>query len=172
MFKKTSSFIAVAAIALVTLFCGCGIYQIGSTLPAELQTVSVATFQNRTDEPQIESTIANSIIQEFQRDGRLSICDDAGKADINVTGTLLSYRLESMIYDSNQPKTTKEYKAEIKVEVLAVNRATGKRILKRVVTGHTTLSAAGDLVTARRNVLPDVARDLSKEIVSSIVTAW
>lgn len=171
MFRKSFAAIAAVLAAVAFIFSGCGIYQIGSTLPEELQTVSVATFQNRTGEPQIESTIANSIIQEFQRDGRLSVCD-AEEADINVTGNLISYRLESMIYDSNQPKTTKEYKAEIKAEVLAVNRKTGQRIVKRVVTGHTTLSAAGDLVTARRNVLPDVARDLAKEIVSSIVTAW
>lgn len=172
MFKKTFTVFAAVSVLIVSIFSGCGIYQIGSTLPEELQTVSVATFLNHTGEPQIESTIMNSVIQEFQRDGRLSVCSDAKEADINVSGTLLSYKLEPIIYDSNKPKTTKEYEAKITVEILAVNRATGKRIVRRIITGQTTLSAAGDLVTARRNVLPNVARDLAKEIVSSIVTAW
>lgn len=171
--SKTLHFISALAIsAFLSFFCGCGIYHIGSTLPEELKTVSVATFKNSTGEPQIESVIANSVIQEFQRDGRLAVCAYPEEADINVTGELKSYRLESMIYDANQPKTTKEYKAEIKAEVIAVNRSTGKLILKRVVKGYTTLSAAGDLVTARRNVLPDAARDLARETVSAIVTAW
>lgn len=162
----------VAAAAAAALFsAGCANYRIGTTLPSHLKTVYTAPFVNHTDQPQIESTIAGAVRQEFQRDGQLKLAGEDA-ADIVVECTLRSYTLEALRYDANSPKTAQEYRAIIRADINAYERANGNKITKQSVSGSTTLQAVGDLVTARRNALPDVADDLAKDIVDAVISAW
>lgn len=155
----------------IAFFAGCANYQIGTTLPKHLKTVYVETLRNQTGEPQVETTITAAILREFQRDGQLKVVsrDDA---DVVITGTLTEYKLEPMRYDRNNPKTTREYRAIIRGEIIAMDEVKGRRLVKQKVSGSTKLAATGDLVTARRNALPDAALDLGDEIVEAVISAW
>lgn len=170
--KKLQAFALPFSFALsCALLCGCVHYSIGTTLPKHLKTVYVETLQNRTSEPQIESSITSAILREFQRDGQLKVVDRAD-ADVLVTGMLKEYKLEPMRYDRNNPKTTREYRAIIRANIQAMDLVEGRCLVKQSVSGSTKLAAAGDLVTARRNALPDVSEDLASEVVDAVVSAW
>lgn len=158
---------AASALAL----CGCACYQLGTTLPSHLRTVSVETFRNASGEPNIETRITSATRLEFQRDGQLKI-KDPDEADINLTGVIIGYKLDPVLADRNNPKRTREYKAVVTVQIVAVERATGKKIVTQTITGSTTLDGTGDLQTARRNALPDLSRDAAKKIVDAVISAW
>ncbi len=161
----------LAAATVAALFAGCALYQLGTTLPPHLRTVSLTTFKNVSDEPQIETTIASETLREFQRDGQLRI-KDADEADILLTGEILLYRLDPVRADRNNPKSTLEYKAIIQTHVIARERKTGKVIVDQTLTGNKNFDGTGDLMSARRNVLPEVSRDLARKIVDAVISAW
>ena len=168
-FQATACF-CVFSLAF-SFLVGCANYRIGTTLPEHLKTVYVETLRNQTGEPQIETTITAAILREFQRDGQLKVVDRED-ADVLVSGTLKVYKLEPMRYDRNSPKTTLEYRAIVHADILAMDQVEGRRLVRQSVSGSTKMGAAGDLVTARRNALPDVAEDLAGEIVDAVISAW
>lgn len=167
--KKRTIFAFAAAAAL--LLAGCANYMLGTTLPAHLKTINVATFTNQTTEPGIESTVTSAVRREFQRDGQLKVLD-SGDADILLTAVLVSYDVESKLYDRNNTNKTRLQQATISCKIDAVERETGKTIVSKVVQGDKTFPVSGDIVTARRNALKDVANDLAKEVVDAVVSAW
>lgn len=110
-------------------------------------------------------------MQEFQRDGQLKI-KDRDEADIVLSGVISDYRLAQKRADSNSPKKTSEYEAYVTVNIVAVERTTGKKIVSKTVTGKKIFSVSSDIMTAKRNSLPDVAKDLSKNVVDAVISAW
>ena len=170
--RMNKSIIAVLTAAAVSaILPGCANYQLGTTLPPHLRTISVSTFKNLSEEPQIETTITSATLSEFQRDGQLKV-RDADEADILLTGEILNYRLDNVRSDRNNPKTTREYKAIVTMRIHAVERATGKKVTEQNVTGSKTFEATGDLMTARRSVLPDLSRELGRKVVDAVISAW
>ncbi len=153
------------------MISGCANYKLGTTLPSHLRTIYVATSVNQTTEPNIEGRVSSQVRNRFQRDGQLKVVQK-GESDIILETTLLSYDLESVAYDRNNPRATRRYNAEIKCKVCAYETKTNKLIVETIVTGDSTFPATSDPMTARRNALNDVARDLAKEVVDSVVGAW
>ncbi len=163
--------LSLMALAAAAIWIGCANYQLGTTLPPHLRTISVATFENASEEPNIESSITAATLREFQRDGQLKI-KDPEEADILLTGTVIKYQLEALRANRNHPKSTAEYKAVLMIHIRAVERRTGKKIVEQNVSGSKIFDASGDLVSARRNILPDVSTDLARKIVDAVISAW
>ena len=164
---KTQLLFVLSALALA----GCANYQLGTTLPSHLRTVSVETFRNSTEEPNIQSRITSATLQEFQRDGQLKV-KSPDEADINVTGVITEYKLDRVLADKNNPKRTSEYRATATVKIEARERVSGKRIVTQSVSGSKIFAATGDISTAKRNALPEVAKDAAKKIVDAVISAW
>lgn len=168
---KILKVIFFAVVATAVCLTGCANYRIGSTLPPSLRSVYVSPFINKTVEPNIETKIASSTRREFQRDGQLKVVE-ANEADMELAVVLLSYEVESLLYEKNNPGTTRRYRARITCHVDAKDNKTGETVVAGNVTGETTFPAVGDVVTARRNALDDVSKDLSRKIVDSVINAW
>lgn len=167
--KKATGFLAAA---LCALLCGCTNYRLGTTLPPHLKTIYVATFENHTVEPNIEQRITTAVRRQFQHDGQLKIVGMEANADIVLKATLKSYEVDSLLYERNNPSATRRYRATITCAIDAREVETGKVVVQREVVGDTTFPAAGDTVTARRNALDSVARDLATEVVDAVIGAW
>lgn len=161
-----------AAAAAMGIAAGCASYRLGTTLPPHLRTIYVATFANRTVEPNIESKITTAVRRKFQHDGQLKLVASEDAADIVLNATLVSYDIESLLFEKNSPSTTRRYRARIYCDVDARETASGKAIVARRVSGDTTFPAVGDTVTARRNAVNDVARQLAEEVVDCVIGAW
>ena len=163
--------LTILASAVLVFLAGCANYQLGTTLPPHLKSVYVETFKNSTKEPQLETKITSEIIREFQRDGQLKV-KDAHEADIILTGVITQYKLEPMRSKRDNPKATLEYKAIITVTIVAAERKTGKQITAQGLTASKVFAVKGDLMTARRNVLPEVSRELGRKVVDAVISAW
>lgn len=91
---------AIASFALA-LAAGCG-YSFRSPVPAHLETVYVATFDNETQEFDLTQRLTESVIDEFLNESRLRLAGEPRDADLLVTGTILDYQEEALQYDPGQ----------------------------------------------------------------------
>ena len=169
--QKLKFTLTILASAALVFLAGCANYQLGTTLPPHLRSIYVETFKNSTREPQLETKITADVIREFQRDGQLKV-KDAHEADIILTGVITQYKLEPMRSKRDNPKATLDYKAIVTVTISAAERKTGKKIIAQGVTASKTFEVKGDLMTARRNILPEVSRELGRKVVDAVISAW
>ncbi len=163
--------LTILASAALTFLAACANYKLGTTLPPHLKSVYVETFKNSTREPQLDTNITAEVIKEFQRDGQLKV-KGANEADIILTGVITQYKLDPMRSARDNPKATLDYKAIVTVTLLAAERKTGKKIIAQGVTASKTFEVKGDLMTARRNILPEVSRELGRKVVDAVISAW
>ena len=94
---------AIAAAGLLFLVAGltsaCG-YSIHGHLPADLKTVAVPVFGNRTAKPFVETEMTRALADAFATDGRLKVVS-RDRADTILEGEVTRYELISIAFDSS-----------------------------------------------------------------------
>ena len=79
--RQAAWWIAVATAAALAI-SGCGYrFQGEAKLPAGAQTVFVSMFENRTNEPALETIVTNAVVFEFIKRSRTAVVGDASEAD-------------------------------------------------------------------------------------------
>ncbi len=175
--KSRNSFSAaatpiLAGLALTLTLCGCAGYQLGSTLPPDIQSVCIPTFVNRTTEPQIEDDMSDATIAQVQLDGSLEVTDCA-RADTILTVILQSYTVDAISYEQDDVTTAKEYRARVTASIVLRRRSTDEVIVDDpAVPGETTFLVIGDMSSSKRTALPSLSEDLANEIVNRVTEAW
>lgn len=165
--------VAVPLLLLGTAgYMGCAGYTIGSTLPAGLRSVYMPTFINQCGEPLLENDATTAARSEIQRDGTLQLASDEGSADTILNVTLTDIKTEPIRYDSNNPKTTEEYRLKITAKFVFTQKSTGKVVLSKTVVGEKTFESTGDLSSAKRTAQPKACEDLAHKIVEGLVEYW
>jgi hypothetical protein len=151
---------------------GCAGYRLGSSLPPDIKTVYVPTFENQTGEPLLETEVTRAVIQEFQRDGTLT-CVTREDADIHVAGVLRRFDLNPLAYDDETRRAANEYRMHVYASIV-VTHGDSEQVLLRAnnVEGRDDFVLAGDLGSAKRDNLPQVARDLARQVVGRVVEFW
>ena len=156
---------------MLGLWCaGCAGYHLGPSngLAAGAQSIQVLPFHNRTPEPRLGETVTHLLRKQLQQDGtyRLSTREPA---DILVTGSLRKYDRHGVTFERGDVITPRDYTVDVTAHVRAVHRASGRVLLDRDVTGHTTLRVGLDLASAERQALPVLAEDLARNITALLV---
>ena len=161
------------AIALAALLLnGCAGYKLGSMLPADIKTVYVPTFINKTREPLIENDTTQKAIQEIQRDGSLKIASKE-TADSILLVTLTDYSLTPVRYDTQHTTQTKEYRLWLTANIVLKRVKDDKVIVDRpMVRGQAVFEVLGDLTSSKLLALPLAAQDLSRNIIATCVEVW
>jgi len=102
---------------LLTVLAGCGYHLSGSNrLPSDIETVAVPVFHNNTFEPTLENTVTAAVKQEFLTTSRLKVVNDPDQADLVVKGTIVSYGLTPLSFDSSRTVVL-EYRVHIRAAV-------------------------------------------------------
>lgn len=170
-YSKVLAITCLAACVIAIITAGCSGYRLGSTLPPGIETLYVPTFKNETGEPNIETRTTAAAILEFQRDGTLKITGE-DEADAVLTVTISRYYLQPLRFDRNRSKAAKEYRLRLKADVVLTKRGEENPMLETYVNGDTTFEMAGDMSSAKRDALPEAARDLAHDIVELVVEYW
>lgn len=150
---------------------GCAGYRLGSTPPPGVKSISVLTFANKSNEPQVETEATRATLQELQKDGGLEVTT-AEKADALLEVTITKYALTPLRYQRGSARTTQEYRLKVTAKVVCKRAGTGEVLVDRTVSGESTFELLGDMALAKRNALPEAARDLAHDIVESVVEYW
>ena len=159
-------------VALILLLAGCAGYRLGPTLSAEYRSVAVPMFRNKTYKPQIEAQITNGIIKRFQADGTLRV-DSVANADVVLSGNIIGYHRNQLRSRSAETGTPREYRINIEVKIEARERVTGKIVVAPItVTGSADTFIGNDLQSAEEQVLPLIAEDLARQVVTLLAEKW
>lgn len=171
LLKRTLPCLAVLAIPLF-LLNGCVGYKLGSMLPADIKTVYIPMFVNKTTEPMIEIDATDAAIREIQQDGSLRVVNEE-EADAVLEVTLTSYTLSPLAYDKTAKTKADEYRMTLVASVVLKRRATDEVVVENpAVPGESTFLIEGDFTTSKARGLPEAAKDLAHMIIQQVVEAW
>ena len=169
---KRMLLVSMLGVGLGLLASSCANYRLGSMLPADLKTISIPVFVNRTSEPRLEVETTQALVEEMQRDGSLKVVN-GDVADCQLAVTLLGYTLEPVAYRTDQRTSAREYRIVIRASIMLTRRSTGAVVVENPkVVGEATFPVQGDLTSSKRRGLPLASADLAHNIVEQIVEFW
>jgi len=166
------SLLCLSLVPLLAVATGCAGYRLGSTLPPGVVSVFVPVVVNDTGEPGLETAATSAMIEEIQLDGSLKIAAK-DKADSILEIRLRRYTLAPLRYRKDQTTTALEYRLTL-IATVVLRRTSDNQVIytSDTVSGFTTFDALTDLPSARRNALPDAAKDLAHRVVRSVTEFW
>ena len=167
------------SILLALSIAGCG-YTTGSLLPSKYRKIAIQPFQNKipyTDEnrsgiyvPLLETNVRTAVIDRFLFDGNLRIAD-ADKADLVMSGDLISIEQDNLRQDVNQ--NIQEYRIRIIVSLTLTDTAEHKILWQEPsFTGETTYFLTGTQAQTQSAAIDAALTDLATRIVERTVENW
>ena len=162
----------LALLPVALLLNGCAGYRLGSMLPADVKTVHVAPFLNKTREPLVEIESTQKTIEEIQRDGSLSVAKkDVADAVLEVT--IVDFELQPVRYDTDRRTTARQYRMWLTANVVMKRTKDNTVIVDNPrVRGEYVFDMLGDLTSSKNRALPLAAEDLAHSIVETVVEVW
>jgi hypothetical protein len=146
---------------------GCAGYKLGPVngQSAGAKAVQINPFTNTTLEPSLGDEATAQLRKQVQRDGtfRLASHDDG---DIVVSGSVVGYQRLVVSLTPSDTLTVLDYRLELRAQVTARERGTGKVILSRPVMGYTLIRVTTDLTSTERQALPLLAADFAKNVTA------
>ena len=153
---------------------GCAGYKLGPVngLAAREKSIQINPFANQTLEPRLGDAVTSQLRKDLQRDGTFQLASH-NDGDIVVSGALTRYFRYEVSFSSGDVLTVRDYRLELRAQVTARDRSTGKVILDQPVTGYTLIRVTTDLVSTERQALPLLAADLAKNVTALLAEgAW
>jgi hypothetical protein len=146
---------------------GCAGYKLGPVngLTAREKSVQVNPFDNKTLEPRLTDAVTSQLRKQLQRDGTYQLASH-NDGDIVVNGSVTRYVRQEVSFSSSDILTVRDYRLELRAQVTARDRRTGKVILDQAVTGTTLIRVTTDLTSTERQALPLLAADLAKNVTA------
>lgn len=171
----------MAAWLLLALLAGAGCagYRLGPTngMAAGSRSIQVNLFENRTLEPRLSEAVAAALRKELQRDGTFEL-NTEGTGDLVVSGVIKDYRRRPVSFARRDILSPRDYTVLLAAEVRAVDRTSGRTLLRREITGSTlvrlqaegnTQGTGADQASVERQALPLLAEDLARRVASLLV---
>jgi hypothetical protein len=146
---------------------GCAGYKLGPVngQTAGAKSVQVNPFANQTLQPRLGDEVTTQLRKCLQQDGTYSLAShDDG--NIVVGGSVTGYHRQEISLSPSDTLTVRDYRLELRVQVTAHDRSSGKVILNQPVNGYTIIRVTTDLTSTERQALPLLAEDLAKNVTA------
>ncbi|MEE8484864.1 MAG: LptE family protein [Nitrospinota bacterium] len=137
---------------MILLAGGCGYRYAGqaTALPEAIRSIAIPVFQNDSTEPGIEAAVTRAVIEKFERDGRLRVTSREN-ADAALNGTIESYTLRPIAFDTNNNAT--EYRVKIRLRIRMEDKTGGS------ANRETTMEAQWDYTSNASITQTESARE-------------
>jgi len=160
--------IRTAAVLLSVFLAGCANYSWRSTVPSDMRSVAVPTFENRTMSERVGAVVTQSVLREFQREGTCKIAR-TGSSALEIQGVVTEATRHGVSYDRNYGRQASEYRYIVKVEASLVDKKNGKVLFEnRPYVGETTFLATQDVLTGEHDAAVRVGHDIARQIVDDV----
>jgi outer membrane lipopolysaccharide assembly protein LptE/RlpB len=159
---------------LMLMFClpGCGYHALNwESNPHSKagRTVSIPVFANKTFKPNLESILANAVIDEFARRSGLRIAGSA-EADMTLTGEVVSYTSTAISYSRSD--TVTEYNAYMKL-IATLRRNSTQQVLWKGELNWSQAFPANTNIAMQQNAedaaIQEICRRLAQQLYLGIV---
>lgn len=160
--------------ALALMLAGCAGYHLGPTAGqvARGRSIQVEPFVNRTLEPRLSDYTMMSLRKNLMQDGTYQL-DTHDEGDVILMGEIKKYERNGLSFQPTDVLTFSTYEITMTVQITAKERSSGKIILEKTITGHTSLQAGPDLTSAERQAIPILTDDFAKKATSLLVNgSW
>jgi hypothetical protein len=146
---------------------GCAGYKLGPVNGqiAGAKSVQINPFSNATLEPRLGDEVTVQLRKQLQRDGTFQLASH-GDGDIVVSGSVTRYVRQEVSLSSGDTLTVRDYRLEVRAQVTAHERGSGKVILNQPVGGFTLIRVTSDLTSTERQAMPLLAADLAKNVTA------
>lgn len=173
MRKKACRVLPYLSILLTAfLLNGCAAYRLGTTLPGDLRSVYVPTFENNTNEPGIEIEVTDAVITRFRQDGNLKPVSRQ-EADTLVEGIIISWDRAVLDYTGEDDDEVDEYRLYVTARIRFQDLRTGEVIISgENIRGHTDFLVGSNLTASEEAARPDAFKDLARRVVDAVVSIW
>jgi hypothetical protein len=169
---RLPGFFLVGAAAF--LLAGCAGYHVGPVNGAVAgeKSIEVLPFNNQTLQPRLGDAVTQSLRERLQTDGAYHL-NTHGGGDVVVSGVITRYNRVGLSYLNSDVTTAQSYRVNITAHVVVRERATGRMLLDKDVSGYTLVTVGSDLASAERQASPLLAEDLARNIAELITEgAW
>jgi outer membrane lipopolysaccharide assembly protein LptE/RlpB len=122
---------ALAMFVLAITLGGCG-YHVGgqgSALPANLHTIAIPAFVNKTSRYRVEQKLTGAVIHEFLARSAYRVVSDPAAGDAVLTGEVTSLESVVAVFDSTTGRATSML-ITVRMKVLLVDRDTKAEIYR------------------------------------------
>ena len=110
--------------------------------------------------------------KQLQQDGPYQLASH-NDGNIVVSGSVIRYQRQEISLSPSDTLTVRDYRLELRAQVTAHDRGSGKVILNKPVTGYTLIRVTTDLTSTERQARPLLAADLAKNVTALLAEgAW
>ncbi len=155
------------ALCIVVALIGCGTVGV-RTLPPSYQTVFIRVANNSTLEYGAEERLTESLVEEFQRDGRLSQVADWREADLVLELNITKYRLRSVVL--NNDNRTAGRNLEMTVNAGARDPKSGLWVMPEQDFSDSGVFFLSNTPSGKRE--DDVYRRVAERIIERLIEGW
>lgn len=167
---------AAALTVAIVLVVGCGYGLVGSgagVLPADVLSVAVLPFENRTNRPEIDQRVTEEVAREFSQRSRRKVIANPDAADAVMEGAIVRFDTRPVQFNASGRAT--------RVETVVVLAGTlRERDTDRVLWSQGQLvfreqyevADDSDLFAEETLALDDIARGAASTLVTSIVEGF
>jgi hypothetical protein len=153
--------------AAALLLAGCAGYRLGPTngQSAGARAVQIRPFVNHTPEAGMADEVTSALRRAVQQDGTFRL-ETQGAGDLVVTGVLKQYQRRELSLSRSDTRTVLDYQVQLTAEVTATETSSGRVLFSRPFNAGALLRVGDDLVSSERQALPQLARELARQVAA------
>jgi outer membrane lipopolysaccharide assembly protein LptE/RlpB len=162
-------------LVLVFLLCSsCGVYSTTpGSLPGHIKTISIPTFENLTNEVNLEQEVSHAVVDRFVADNNLRVVNEA-EADAVLTGAVIGYK--NAIFGFTANVVAEEYRVSVTVSVKLFDKVKNREIWRdenMIKTwNYYVQDVPGQVAQDERTGRSEAILKIADEILSKTVDTW
>lgn len=166
----------VCTLALALSGCGYSLVGTGNFLPADITTIHVPTFTNRTTRVELEQIVTRAVTEEFVSRGRLRVASAPADADVLLHGTITGFGLTPVAFDDQGRATQYQVNVRARIE-LADRRGEEEKVLWKndqyyFAEDYSVNPEAFDSFDQETRAIQEIAVRFAESLVSSVLEGF
>lgn len=159
-------------VLLFFTFSGCKIGLNGASIPAEMKTVSVVTFENNAPlvVPNLSSLFTEELKTRIRNQTRLSITQN--DADGVFSGNITDYSVKPVALQDNNRPTAGANRLSITIMVKYTNNLNPKLSFEQSFERFKDFPLTGSFQSMEQGLMKDVTAQLTEDIFNKAFANW
>lgn len=162
------------ALFIATISCflsACGIYSFtGASISPEVETVSIAYFQNNAAmvQPTLSNTLTEALKDRFLSQTNLDLLETNG--DLQFEGSISSYKVKPIAIQANE--TAAKNRLTISIKVDFKNTAEEEHNYSKSFSRYADYSSTENLSSIEEELIEQIVAELVDDIFNQAVANW
>jgi hypothetical protein len=152
----------------VVFVSSCGYYSFTGSIPSHIKTVAVPLFDDNTSFPGVREDLTNKVIDSFIDENVLQVVPEA-KADLLITGTILSIQEKAAIITTGED--VEQFEVYVNVKVKCTEIKTGKVWWEKTLRRFGVMGGLQN-IDARNEAIETAITEITQDIIDNTLANW